>query len=391
MQLVPIATVAHEILTGTPLRFGVRDQDGNMLLARGFMVQSERTREGLLARGVFVDMDELGAAAEAIAPPAETPLQTFIRTWDRLHDSMGMVLRSTAPTQLDAIRIMECACRVISLCESSPSLLIFLILRHDQTRYKDYGVFHSLHVAAVCGLIARRLKWSDDDRFSLVAAGLTMNLAMTELQGGLAIQRQPPTEAQRQTIHGHPLEAAALLRQIGIADEKWLSAIEQHHEIAGGGGYPMQVQTPTVMSQVLRYIDIFIAKLSARATRLAELPNLAARQLFMAHRADPLAAAVIKEFGIYPPGCYVKLASGELAIVTRGGANANTPVVAALTNADGYALVEPVRRDTSKVEHAIQEIVGENEVFVRPSWSRLHALSFGHADRPVADMSHVTI
>ena len=135
------------------------------------------------------------------------------------------------------------------------------------------------------------------------------------------------------------------------------------------------------MSQVLRYIDMFTAKLSARATRFAELPNIAARKLFTQNQADPLAAAVIKEFGIYPPGCYVKLVTGETAIVTRGGSNANTPLVAALTNSDGYALVDPVRRDTSNPEHAVSEIIGENAVFVRPSWSKLHALSFGYGER----------
>jgi HD-GYP domain-containing protein (c-di-GMP phosphodiesterase class II) len=390
MRLVPIATVAREIQVGMPLRFGVRDQDGGLLLAKGFMVQSERTRDGLLARGAFVDMDELEVTASTFEPPSETPLQTFTSTWDRLQNSMGGFLRST-PTQIDAMRIMECVSHVISLCDSSRDLLLFLILRHDQTRYKDYGVFHSLHVAATCGLIARRLKWSEEDRHSLVGAGLTMNMSITELQGGLAIQRRPLTQEQRQHIHRHPLEAVALLRQLGITDEKWLAAVEQHHETSTGSGYPAQLQTPTEMSQVLRYIDMFIAKLSARATRLAQLPDVAARRLFTQNQGEPLAAVVIKEFGIYPPGCYVKLASGELAIVTRGGAHAHTPVVAALTNSEGYGLVEPSRRDTSKPEHAIKEIVGESEVFVRPSWSRLHALSFGHSERPIADMSRVAI
>jgi hypothetical protein len=28
-----------------------------------------------------------------------------------------------------------------------------------------------------------------------------------------------------------------------------------------------------------------------------------------------MTAALVKEFGIYPPGCFVRLASGELAMV----------------------------------------------------------------------------
>ena len=391
MHLVPIAPFLDEIQIGSRLRFGVRGQDGSLLLAKGFIVESQRIQDSLVNRGVFVDMDEFAEEASAVEVIPPTPLQTFISTWGRLHDHMDGFLRAAPSTQVDPLRIMECVSHVISLCDSSRDLLLFLILRHDQTRYKDYGVFHSLHVAATCGLIARRLKWSEDDRHSLVGAALTMNMAMTELQGQLATEGQAPTDEQREHIHRHPLESAARLRQIGITDGKWLAAVEQHHETSTGSGYPGQLKTPTEMSQVLRYIDMFIAKLSARATRLAELPNVAARQLFTQNHGDPLAAVVIKEFGIYPPGCYVKLASGELAIVTRGGAHAHTPVVAALTNADGHTLEEPSRRDTSEPQHAIEEIIGENLVFIRPAWSRLHALSFGHSDCPVADMSRVAI
>jgi len=378
MRLVPLSAVAHEIRIGMPLRFGVRDQDGNMLLAKGFMVASEKTLNGLMARGVFVDMEELDSAKRISETIAENPLDLFIGSWERLQASLGGLLK--APDIGDAQRLIDSAKRVIGLSDTSPDLLIFLILRHDQTRYNHYGVFHALHVAAVCSLIALRLKWSDADRLSLVGAALSMNLTITELQGSLAVQRQPLTPAQRQQIHAHPTEAANLLRHIGIADEKWLTAVEQHHEIPAGGGYPAQLASPSNLSQVLRYIDMFVAKLSARANRLAELPNIAARKLFTQNNADPLAAVVIKEFGIYPPGCYVKLVSGELAIVTRRGPNANTPLVAALTNADGYALLDPVRRDTAKAEHAVREIVGENEVFVRPSWKKLHALSFGRPE-----------
>ena len=41
-------------------------------------------------------------------------------------------------------------------------------------------------------------------------------------------------------------------------------------------------------------------------------------------------AALIKEFGLYPPGCAVRLKSGEVGMVMRRGETASTPVVAVL-------------------------------------------------------------
>ena len=381
MRLVPISTVIHEIRIGMPLRFNVRDRRGSMLLAEGFMVATERTLDGLIERGVFVDMEEV-EAADKVLPPI-TSMETFIESWHDLQTGLRGFLAGEG-VDPDPRFIKRCITQLTQLSDRSPDLLIFLILRYDQSFYSDYGVFHSLQVAAVCSLIAVRLKWSDADRESLMGAALTMNITITDLQGELASQvRQGMTDEQREHMMAHPIEAAALLRQIGITDENWLTAVEQHHEVSDGSGYPAQLGKPSIMSQVLRYIDIFVTKLSSRATRLAELPDLAARQLFLENHADPLAAVVIKEFGIYPPGCYVKLASGEIAIVTRRGPHANTPMVAALTNPDGYALTEPVRRDTAKSEYAVSEIIGENAVFIRPSWTQLHAMSFGSERAPI--------
>jgi len=63
MHLVPIATVAHAIQVGAPLRFGVRDRNGNLLLAKGVLVTSVNIRVRLVTRGFFVDREELGDIA----------------------------------------------------------------------------------------------------------------------------------------------------------------------------------------------------------------------------------------------------------------------------------------------------------------------------------------
>ena len=49
---------------------------------------------------------------------------------------------------------------------------------------------------------------------------------------------------------------------------------------------------------------------------------MAARRLFAANPGSPMAAALIKEFGLYPPGCFVKLKSGETGVVVRYGMTA---------------------------------------------------------------------
>jgi hypothetical protein len=157
-----------------------------------------------------------------------------------------------------------------------------------------------------------------------------------------------------------------------LGDAEWIEAVQQHHEEMGGTGYPNKVQQPNEIARLVHFVDSFTAKHSPRAGRKPQPAQKAARDLFTQSYGDPLAALVIKEFGIYPPGCYVKLASGEMAIVTQRGATANAPIVAAITNKNGDQLSIPARRDTSAAGHSIISTVPEQSVMVRVNVDSLY-------------------
>lgn len=369
MNLLPLIELRDCLAPGQPLPWGVRDAGGRLLLGKGHPVSSEAMLAALLDRGVFVDADE-AAAAQAAAdqspppPPSPALAGTPFERWDRLCANLGAVL-SNPLEKLFLQRVREAALHVHALSEINTDLLLFLILRQDHGRFESYGITHALHVACVCSLLAQRLGWDRHDQERIIGAALTMNIAMIELQGVLARQAAPLTRRQRELIHDHPHQASLMLRAAGLDDEPWLSAVEDHHERSGDGGYPGSRAEPGTMSQLLRLTDQFTAKHSARATRPALPAQVAARQLFIENPGDPLAALLIKEFGIYPPGCLVRLASGELAIVVRRGRSANAPLVATLTNAQGRALMAPLIRDTSRSGFEITTSVPEPAARVR--------------------------
>jgi HD-GYP domain-containing protein (c-di-GMP phosphodiesterase class II) len=291
--------------------------------------------------------------------------------WAGLEARLGILLKSSTEKYF-LQRVNDSIEPIAALANGNIDLLIFLILRHDHSRLLNYGVVHSLHSAALCSLLSRRLGWTESQRQSIIGAALTMNIAMLELQGHLAVRGTRPTDAERKVIDEHPIVSGHLLREAGLNDEDWLGAVEQHHEHPGGTGYPMRHAEPTEMSRLLRFVDSFTAKHSPRTGRRPQPAQQAARDLFVQSGGDPLAALVIKEFGIYPPGVYVKLASGEMAIVTQRGATANAPIVAAITNKHGDPLSHPVRRDTASATNAIVNTVAENLVRVRVSVDSLY-------------------
>jgi hypothetical protein len=66
-----------------------------------------------------------------------------------------------------------------------------------------------------------------------------------------------------------------------------------------------------------------------------------------------MSSAIIKEFGIYPPGEVVKLVSGEIAVVMRRTSNPKYPKVACIIDSTGHPLAHTLQYDTALPEHAI--------------------------------------
>lgn len=367
MQLLQL--VQDQVRLGIPLPWGIRDARGKLLLARGQVLTDSGQLATLLMRGAFVDEEEMKAARRC---DADTPGENPFGLWEHLSLRLAHLLHASSSEPRFPDRIAELARQLVTLARQDADIGIYLILRQDPNRHALYGVTHSVHVGLVSLLMAQRLGWDDARISTLVRAALTMNIAMIDLQGRLAAQAMPLTESQRALVQGHPLAGVEMLRTAGVDDAEWLRAVGEHHEQPSGAGYPLALQEVSELARVLHQADVFTARISARAGRPALPANHAAREMFIEGQGDALAAALIKEFGIYPPGCFVKLQSGETAVVVRRGANASAPLVACLTNRTSDALVDPVRRDTSQREFAIVGIVPDKNVLVRLPAEKLY-------------------
>ena len=370
MKLVPIQQVGGHIKAGVPLPFGVRDAEGKLLLAKGQQVPTEQMREALLNRGVFVDLDELRDASRR-GHDEGAGGEDFFARWEALQTRLSVLLR--APQEpLFLARVKECAGQLIAWAERFPDQLLFVVIQHDHSRHEVYGLAHLLHTGAVCALLSRRLGWVPERQKSLVGAALTMNLSIIDLQGRLASRGGRLLPPQRAAIDRHPDEAVAWLRNAGLDDAEWLTAVAQHHEQPGGGGYPQHLAEPGETSQLLRLVDIFLAKLASRGGRAGLPAPQAAKTLYTGSNGHAFASLLVKELGMFPPGTLVKLASGEIAVAVRRGSTGNTPIVSAVMNRQGDALGSPVRRDTASAEHAITSLVAAQQLRVQLTPHKLY-------------------
>jgi HD-GYP domain-containing protein (c-di-GMP phosphodiesterase class II) len=372
MQFSPLSLVKHRVAVGVPLPFNVRNTDRTLLLARGQVVKSADQMAALFERGALVDLAELTTTdVVAMAEPKELP-----RLWKKCLTQLGDTLQTAGDSGFrDALDAATPP--VLALVERDKDLAIFQLLRQEGNAFVQYGVDHANHAAICAYLVAQRLGWADDDALRAFKAAMTMNVAMLELQGQLAEQTTPPTPEQRTAIHDHPVASRALLELSGVTDGDWLLAVEQHHEHHDGSGYPKGLREVGDLAALVRRADIYTAKLSPRKGREAIAADQAGRMMFMQDAGHPMTAALVKEFGVYPPGCWVRLANGEAGIVVRRGATVMTPIVAVFISPAGATLGEPVRRDTGHPGHAVHSVLGAQKRKLPVSPDLLVAMAAG--------------
>lgn len=357
-----IKLVRGDIKVDVPIPWGVYDDNDCLLLKAGFVFKSAKKVSEVIKRGVYRDRDiPINGKVFTSKDVVEDTSSPFILAQDYtvlLGDIFEDIEDGVLGTEE---RVIKLARHIMWLCDRDMEAAIAII--HLPPTHKKYCLYHSIHVALLSAVLAMRMNISDENRLSMTAASLTSNIGMRNLQELLQIQSHAVTDVQREKIEAHTLTSVKLLSDVGIVDEIWLKAVEQHHEQLDGNGYPHKLKDDEILieASIISIADVYCAKMSGRAGRIKMNVQDALRSFFTDKSgafSEELSLQLIKELGIFPPGTFVRLANGEIAIVVkRLVGKSNTPIVKGLIGANGNEFSIPLRRDTSDKEYQVMESV----------------------------------
>ncbi|MEC5388114.1 HD domain-containing phosphohydrolase [Uliginosibacterium sp. H3] len=357
-QLLGLAL--NQLRIDTALPWNLYDEAGHLLLTKGFILVRNAQVDSLIERGVFVREEDFKLynypdVVRAAPPPAELEIDPF-RMRELIASKLALLLRDAAhdPSLVPdfAAKIGEIARVLHKLCDLHLDATLAAIYLTDHAKYP---ILHSIDTAVLVDLLARKMDWNDARRRTAVCAALTMNIAMIDAQTILALQRLPLSAVQKEAITTHPAQGADMLRAAGVSDELWLRIVADHHEVPDGTGYPAGKTTLDDATLLVRTMDIYTALVTPRHTKAASDTAQAARNLFVQENkyGNTLVGLLIKEIGLHPPGSYVKLKNGDIAVVFKRASATTPPMVHSFINGKGLPMLEPMWRDATRPEFAI--------------------------------------
>jgi hypothetical protein len=312
-------------------------------------------------------------AATQTKPEAEPA--TVASTWLDLHARWRVLLHQHADARDFLPRFETVREQAWQLLEQQPDESLFVLVQLLYDAQLGYCASNALAAAAVCRVVAPAAGLSEDEQRAVFNAALTMNVGMARLQDQLAQQKPPPDSHQMADIQQHPHRGRDILHGLGVANDRWLALVADSHESVEGGGYPTGKRAEGLPLMLLQLSDRFVARISPRKGRkgLSARAAVRAQYLEMQRQNCPLGALLVKHLGLYLPGSYVRLQNGELAVVTRGTAQANRPMVMAIVGKDGIPLSAPAVRDTAQPAYAVLDSVSPDLVKVRLDPARVFA------------------
>ena len=294
----------------------------------------------------------------------ETEYEDLLSLWSDLEAGLGVLLANPSNVQEFEARVHQYSRWMQDLLVRDPDLGLYLLFQLATNSTVGYSTSHGLVSAVLCNLLSGELKLTPAESDSLVCAAFTMNVAMTALQNQLASQVDRPSLAQLEHIKWHTSKGSLMLANLGITDSLWLDVVTMHHDERTDQGDLASVLPNVRLARILRIVDRYAAMISPRQSRTGRSTADSIRSIVNSNtqHLDEVGHALIRVVGLYPPGTYVRLESGAIAVVVRRSSVANLPHVALVIDDVGDVVHQPRLHPTSGGQNAIQSALAASAV-----------------------------
>lgn len=186
--------------------------------------------------------------------------------------------------------------------------------------FDEYTYTHCINVSILAVILGKRLGYSRDKLELLGIAGIFHDVGKSVIPDAILNKPDKLSTAEMNIMRTHPLRGYQILKdQPGVSKEVLRGCLE-HHEKFDGSGYPRGLKGDQIsnFSRLLTVVDIYDALTSKRVYKDPMPPGKVLAMMYKWRVTDfhpNIVEEFIKSMGVYPVGSFVRLDSGNHAVV----------------------------------------------------------------------------
>lgn len=332
----------------------ISDRLGRVLVARGATLD-EYIIDAMLKMGVmsiyiqeFIDDDE----EEPVSPAAQKNINR-LRTDDRAKVSLSASVRERVAEGIQYVYNNTSDPALVQTTANITDSLMSAIQANDAVAIDisalktsdEYTFKHSVDVATISMIVAKKMGMPDDAIHEIGIAGLLHDVGKTRIP--LKILNKPGRldDAEFEIMRQHSVYSYRIIQNNTDLSEEVKLGVLQHHEKINGNGYPMAVPGNKIIpyAKILAVADIYDALVTERPYKAAFSQREAVEMIMsMTQELDLFAMeSFLQSMILYPVDSVVELSNGEKAKVVKNSPYyILRPTVVGLTSGKVYDLGE---------------------------------------------------
>ena len=192
----------------------------------------------------------------------------------------------------------------------------------------DRTTAHALNVTVISMLMGRSLGLPEPELMDLGVGAMLHDVGKFELPERVRHMDARLNADEVAAYRSHVARSVAIGRRMALGEGP-LMVLAQHHEMADGSGFPLQLHSErmTVAARIVALVDSYDLLCNPGALDTALTPHEALSTLFAQSRSKfdvSILNAFIRMMGVYPAGSIVQLTDDRYAMVV--GVNSTRPL-----------------------------------------------------------------
>jgi HD-GYP domain-containing protein (c-di-GMP phosphodiesterase class II) len=331
---------------------------------QGFVLSTQQQLDALrtYCKTVWIDTERTGVApaqaqpSAGLSPAQKANIEEEIAPARAAHQATEASVRELLSSvrvgrSLDWPRVRDAVATMTESVLRNPDALLLLSQLKEQG---EYAVAHALDVSIYMITFGRFLELEKRQIEFLGYLGLLQDIGKTRLPRELIDKRGRLTAEEFERAKLHVNYTVEILRASAGLPADLARSASLHHERSDGSGYPNRLQGQNIgmIGSIAAIVDSYDAMTVRRPYAEPQPPSAAISTLYKL-RGLRYDAALVEQFirciGIFPVGSFVKLNSGEVAIViAQNAARRLQPRVMVVRDAEGQPMRPQKMLDLSR-------------------------------------------